>query len=243
MSPTFRHGRGTALLFDDEEVTPYFRETTMTRSVDLAETSAYGTFDKTYVVGMREGRLSVAGMFSGGVDEIDEQLSTLLGQEAAVPLTFGPEGLAVGRRTYHMSCEETNHEVNSPYNDIVATSAEFQSSGGIFGGHSYHALTAETAGGNSTSVDNGASSAFGLSAVLHVPTNTRNGALVGKIQHSTDDAVWVDLITFTSVPSSTTTAEILSVAGTVNRYLRGLWTVAGSTGSVTFHLSAARKNI
>jgi len=238
----FRHGRGTGLLLGDEDVARFFREAGVNRGVDLAETSAFGTFDKTFVVGMREGRFPLAGMFAGDADEITQQLDALLGQETPEPMTYGPEGFAFGRRTYHATIEETTHEVSSPYNDMVAATAEMVSTGGVFPGVSFHdLLVGETANGNSASVDNGASSAFGASAVFHVPTNTRNGATVGKIQHSVDDSVWVDLITFTSVPATTTTAEILSVAGTVNRYLRGLWTIAGATGSVFFHLSAARK--
>ena len=178
--PTFRHGRGTELYFDDEDVAAFFREAGLNRGVDLAETSAFGTFDKTFVVGMREGRLTVAGMFSGGADEVNEQLDALLGQEAAVPVTYAPEGTTFGRRTYHGAVEETTYDISSPYNDMVATSAEMVSTGGAFGGHSYHARTAETANGNSTNIDNGASSAFGATAALHVVTNTRNGALVGK---------------------------------------------------------------
>lgn len=239
--PTFRHGRGTEILLDDEDVAQYFREAGLNRSVDLAETSAFGTFDKTFVVGMREGRLTVAGMFSGGADEINEQLDALLGQEAAVPITYGPEGVAFGRRTYIGSTEEVTYDISSPYNDMVATSAEFVYSGGAFGGFSFHAKTAETANGNSTNIDHGAATAFGAMAALHVPTNTRNGALDVKIQHSVDNSVWVDLITFSTVTASTTAAQVASSTGNVNRHLRALWTIGGSTGSVTFVVSAARK--
>lgn len=240
--PTFRHGRATALLVGAGDVAQYFRTATMSRSVDLAETSTFGTFDKTFVVGMRDGTLSLGGLFDGTANAIDQQLEAVLGVDPPVVVTYGPEGLAFGRRTELMNSEETAYEVSSPYNDVVSTSADFHATGGIFAGNSLHDLTpAETVGGNSASIDNGALTSAGLVATLHVPTNTRNGATVVKVQHSPDNSAWSDLVTFTSVGSTTTTAELLSTTGTVNRYLRALWTIAGSTGSVSFHVSAARK--
>jgi hypothetical protein len=53
---------------------------------------------------------------------------------------------------------------------------------------------------------------------------------VGKIQHSTDDSIWSDLITFTNV-TATPAKERLTVAGTINRYTRFIRTVSGS-GSI-----------
>lgn len=243
--PTFRHGRGTELLLDDERVSPFFREATLSRNVDLAETSTYGTFDKTYVVGMRDARWSLGGLFDGSVDAIDEQLSTILGQEAAVPFTYAPEGLVLGRRVYVSNIEETSHEVSSPLTDMVGTSCELQASSGAHSGVSLHDLTAETATVNGASVNNLASSAFGAVATLHLTTNTRDaGSILVKVQHSTNDSVWTDLITFVSVGFGATSGQLLTFTGTVNQYLRAQWTVtAGATGSYTFAVGCARKNV
>lgn len=243
--PTFRHGRGTYVLVDKYNLTPYFREANRSSGVDLAETSAFGTFDKTFVVGMREGRISMGGMFDGTTNAVDQALATILGQAAAVPVTYAPEGLAIGRRTYVCQAEETTYEVSASISDVVAVSAEVQATGGIHGGFSLHDLTAETANGNGTSVNNGAATTLGAAATLHVSTNTRDaGSILVKVQHSTDNSSWADLISFTSVNFGTTFGEYKEVTGTVNQYLRALWTVtAGSTGSYTFTVSAARKNV
>ena len=241
--PTFRHGRGTAILLDDEDVSIYFREAAINRTVDLAETSTYGTFDKTYVVGMRDATFTLEGLFDGSTDAIDQQLATILGQEAEFAFTYAPEGLAFGRRVYVAAVDEVNYEVSSPLTDMVGTSAEFQASGGAFGGYSLHALTAETGDGNGTSIDNGASSAFGAIAALHLTANDRDaGSISVRVQHSTDNSVWNDLITFASVNFAVTSGQVLSVAGTINRYLRAFWDVTGgTTGGYTFAVSAARK--
>jgi hypothetical protein len=87
------------------------------------------------------------------------------------------------------------------------------------------------------SVDNGASSANGALAHLHV-TGTSAGNWTLKVQDSADDAAWADLITFTG-DGSTLWAESGTVAGTVDRYVRFQATrVAGTT---TFWVTLARQ--
>jgi hypothetical protein len=135
--PTFRHGRAAVLKLDDSggtlrDLSNQLREITFPRTVDLAETSAFGTFDKTYVVGMREGRISASGMFSAGVvTEIDPVLAGILGQEASITFEYGPEGSAAGRVKYTGECFLTNYEIGSPYNDMVSASLELQITGSV----------------------------------------------------------------------------------------------------------------
>lgn len=87
------------------------------------------------------------------------------------------------------------------------------------------------------SVDNGASSANGALAHLHV-TATAAGNWTLKVQDSPDDAAWSDLITFSS-DGSAITAETADVTGTVDQYLRFQATrVAGTT---TFWCTVVRQ--
>jgi hypothetical protein len=96
---------------------------------------------------------------------------------------------------------------------------------------------------NGTNVDNTAPSTNGGVAHLHVTANTRNGATTFKVQHSTDNSTWVDLVTFTSVTAATTGAQRVEVASgtTVQRHLRAQATTAGTTGSITYTVSFARR--
>jgi hypothetical protein len=89
---------------------------------------------------------------------------------------------------------------------------------------------------NGTSVNNLASSAYGLHANLHVIT-TASGNFAFKIQHSTDDAIWADLVSFT-INGSALASEHIAVTGTVNQYLRGVAT--RTAGTVTVVMTAAR---
>jgi hypothetical protein len=86
-----------------------------------------------------------------------------------------------------------------------------------------------------TGVDNTTSSLNGGAGFLSVPVNTRNGTIGVKVQHSADNSTFADLVSFTTVTSTQKTSERVEVASgtTINRYLRVVYTVAGSSGSAT----------
>lgn len=88
------------------------------------------------------------------------------------------------------------------------------------------------------SVDNLASSAAGGVGYLQVSQLAGITGFVGVIEHSTDNAVWVTLITFANVTSAPT-AQRIAVAGTVNRYTRFVGDVTGA-GTVTPFVGFAR---
>lgn len=237
---TFRHGKNTKVLFNQFDLSSYLSEASPNESVETAETTAYGNSAKTYVVGLRDSTLSMSGFFDGSANAVDEIIATALQTNPEV-ITFAPEGLTVGSRVVTMNAIETSYEVSSPVADVVSVSVEAQTTDRIDRGVSLANLGAVSSTGNGTANDNSASSANGAVANLHVTANTRNGSTTFKIQHSADNATWVDLITFSAVSTATKTSERLAVAGTVQRYTRVTYTLAGSTGSITFHANIARR--
>ena len=113
-------------------------------------------------------------------------------------------------------------------------------SGAVEEGVIIEALTAQTASGNSASVDNSASSASGGSGYIQATAKSGTSPTMAvKIQHSADDSSYADLITFTT--ASDLTAERKTVSGTVNRYLRVNRTIGGSSSpSVTYVVGFSR---
>ena len=234
--PTFRHGKNVNVFLDEFDFSTYFNDVSASTSIDTAETSAFGTSAKTYVVGHRDGTVSLGGMFEGTASTgTDEFFDTALGNATKTQVIVAPEGHSNGAGAIVLIADDTSYEVSSAIADIVQASAEFQSSEAVEHGVILSSGAAVTATGNGTSVDNGASTANGGAGFLSVPVNTRNGNITVKIQHSADNSTFADLVTFTVVSSTTTTSERIVVAAgtTVNRYLRVNFTVAGSTGSAT----------
>jgi hypothetical protein len=215
---------------------------TATSSVETAETSTFGSSAKEYITGLEDGTISVSGMFEGTEDEgTDDFFATALGSSSKVKVIVAPEGHANGNRAVMLQADDTSYEVSGAIADVVQASAEFQSSDGIDHGVILSSGSAVSATGSGTGVDNAASSANGGVGFLSVPANTRNGNVTVKIQASADNTTFTDLITFAVVSSATKTSERVEVTGTVARYLRVNYTVAGSTGTATPTVAFSRR--
>lgn len=212
----------------------------------MADVTVYGQEGHSFVAGLETGSLSIDGHLdnvatAGGQDATSD---AALQASAASVITVGENGLVLGNRVFMIEARETNYAVSSPVADKVSFSASWQSEGQVDHGVSLRDLTTVTGAAgteNGTNVDNGASSPGGAAASLHVTSNTRNGTTIVKVQHSVDNSVWVDLITFTTVGTGLTAAQKSSVTGTVNRHLRAQVTRAGTTGSALVAVTAARR--
>jgi hypothetical protein len=234
--PTFRHGKNVNVFLDEYDFSTYFNDVSASTTVDTAEASAFGTSAKEYVVGHRDGTVSLSGMFESTVSVgTDQYFATALGSATKVKLIVAPEGHSNGAGAILLQADDTSYEVSSAIADIVQASAEFQSTDAVEHGKILSSGATVSATGNGTGVDNGASTANGGAGFLSVPVNTRNGTIAVKIQHSADNSTFADLVTFTTVTSTQKTSQRVEVASgtTVNRYLRVNYTVAGSTGSAT----------
>jgi len=114
---------------------------------------------------------------------------------------------------------------------LTKADAKYTVTGDYKRGKIIHGLNAETATSGNTegpSVDNGASSANGATADLHVPALTLGGftSVTVKVRHSTDDITYADLITFSAVTAIG--AQRATVSGTVNRHLAMSWLFNGA---------------
>lgn len=239
----FVHGKGTVVLFNATNMSSYLKEASTSNSVETADVTAFSTTGaKSYIVGLKDGTVSLSGMFDGGVGASDVIFQGALGASTGVVSVFS-DGDAIGKRGLTASIHETSYNLSSPVGDVVSATAELQATGGIDASVSLHALGAETATGNATSHDGTASSANGGVGTVHVTANTRDGSTTIKIQHSADNSTWADLVTFSAVSTTVTTQERVVVASgtTVNRYLRATHTLAGSTGSITYQASFGRR--
>jgi|LakMenE01Jun11ns_1017448.scaffolds.fasta_scaffold9896123_4 hypothetical protein len=240
--PTFAHGKNVNVFVNEYDFSTYFNDVSATTSVETAEVSAFGSNAKEYIVGLLDGTVSLSGMFDGTATGTDVVFSAVLGSTTKQNVIVAPSGHSNGASAIVLEADDTSYEVSGAVADVVQTSAEFQSSDGVEHGKILSSGTAISSTGNGTSVDNALSSANGGVGFLSVPTNTRNGNITVKVQQSADNSTFTDLITFTVVTSTQKTFERVEVAGTVARYLRVNYTVAGSTGTATPVVAFARRN-
>jgi hypothetical protein len=127
---------------------------------------------------------------------------------------------AIGRRCTVAQVIDTSYQITGSISDAVAITAEFQADGtGVSGAHRgvvLAPLAAYSNGQNTTGFDGGAASSNGIVANLHVLS--AGGSTTVKIQHSTDNSSWTDLVTFTT--GAVQFCEHKTTTGTVHRYLR-----------------------
>lgn len=238
------HGKEAAQYSEGVDLSTYLKEVGTSGEKDLADSTGLQTDDRTFVKGMGNGSMSLQGMYSAQADvadplEIADVLSAALTSESATIFTHLPTGDADGSYANCIEGKCSSRPVSSPIGDLVSVNAEISSDVGVERCVVLHAKATESSDDNSTGVDETASSTSGASAYLQVFSVGSSGTLTVKVQHSSDDSVYADLLTFTAQTDGEN-AERLTVASgtTINQYVRVLWTLG--TGTASFWLGWKR---
>lgn len=235
------HGKEAVILLSSYAMTPYLQNVDTSAEIDIPDTTTFGNTNRQRdVVGLIDGKASMSGLWDGAAGAADELFASLVGNATAYPLTIGRNGIAVGAKAEMLSVRQMSYKITSPVDGVCSISVDTAGDGGIQYGVSLHALSAETTDTNSASVDNASGTSTG--GIGHVHLTALSGSstptLNVKVQHSTDNSSWSDLITFTALTA--VGSERKTVSGTVNRYVRSLWTMTGSSLSFTFAVAFAR---
>lgn len=249
--PTFVHGKDTKVYLDEFDLSGYFNSADVSVSNDTAESTAFSASSKTHLLGLNDGTVSLAGMWSADTDGSDEELQAILGAATTPLVTVALSAGTIGNRAVIAKAQALNYAISNPVGDVSAVTADLHASTDAVSNLTHAVSTgvqlttgasvAYSALGALASVDNSATSANGGAAILHVPANTISGGTTAiKVQHSANDSTWADLISFAAVGASAVTSELSAVTGTVNRYLRATASTAGSSGSITFMVTFAR---
>lgn len=255
---TYIHGKSAALLHGAYDISPWITEMASTQTIQPADTSHFGSNSKTYIVGQDDGTGTFSGLYDGtqsltfpngttGINQI--MMNAIAAEEAAAggntatPVTFGMEGISVGAACVLGGAKHTSYKITTVITDVNKIDGDIQFTGGVKGGYFLQSEAPMTTTFTGTALDNGVTpgaTTKGARAHLHVLANANTGNVTAKIQHSTDNSTWVDLQSFTIVPTITLASEWITIAPqTINRYVRTLITLAG-TGSVTAPVAFAR---
>lgn len=237
----FIHGKNVAVFYNGANLSRYFNEASISQDIETAETTAFGDAAKTYITGLKDGTMSMSGMFDGAEGAIDATLSATLGATDADVATVVPAGAAIGNVSFSAAVRDTSYEISSPVSDVVAANLEVQATEGIDRGVLVAAGTTTASAATTSSIDNGSSTNNGGVGYLHVTSNARNGSTVFTVQDSADNVTFADVVTFATVSASATGGERVAITGAVDRYVRASAIPGGSSGSVTYTMAFARK--
>ena len=234
----FLHGKQTKVYLAGYDVSMYFNEISHANSVETAETTTFANSGdaKSYVPGLRDGTVSMSGMFDGDTDAIDDQVTAILSTDTNTHVLYAVTGLAaVNDPVRFAAVRPTSYQVSSPVGDVVSASVDLQADAGVLLGIGLNPTSA-SASGNATSQDQTGSSINGVVYQFHVTANTRSASTVLYVYHSADNTTFAALGAGITVPSTTTGSyQLVIPAGTtINRYVRFQWVISSGTGSLTF---------
>ena len=129
--PTFVHGKNTDFELDDTGGTSRSLANTLTsvsfpQTIETAETTAFGSSNKSYIVGLKDTTISVSGLWDATID------GYLSGTEpASRSFIYGPAGSTSGYVKYTGECIMTGYTQDNPVADVVTYSVDLQVTGAV----------------------------------------------------------------------------------------------------------------
>lgn len=185
---------------------------------------------RSYEPGFKSGSLDASGIFdfdSATLDKIHNVLGEAFENNTDLIVTTSTTTVANGVDAIMLSACETAYDVNAPLGQLIMSEATMRAKEGINFGKWFIAEAVAASTETSASIDNGAATANG--GVLHVQLYNDDASDVDtKIQHSTDDSNWVDLVAVNNLSATHTAGSATVAAGTtVARYLRAVSVITG----------------
>lgn len=236
----FVHGKTSAVYVGGYNLSAYFKSASPKASADVADVTCLGASVKSYIAGVKDGTLSVEGVFDGAADVVDEELAAVFGVAGTEVSAYPGGESAVGTAGYGLSAIHNSYSVDAPVDGVVTVSGEFQSSVALERILSLHPLAAETGTGNGSTHNNSAATTDGGAAYLHITAFNGTDVTI-SINHSTDNFVASDdeLCAFTQATAVGSERVAIAAATTVRQYARVV--IAGTFTSVTFSVGLYRR--
>jgi hypothetical protein len=219
----------------------YARSVSLSSPLDMHDITTLENRAKVFIPGQDTSTFSIAGPLdtdatsNGQYDAVTD----LKASTAATPITYAP--LGTDGAVWLVGAWETSIDTMGGVAGTIDWAMTAQGTGQPdFNGRILSALTAITVDTNGASTDNGAATANGGVAHLHVTafSGLTSDAII--VEHSTNDSTWATLGTFTTVTGVTSQRLEIAAGTTVNRYLRVVDDVTG-TGSCTRLVAFSRR--
>ena len=93
----FVHGKDSKIFFNNNDFGAYFNNVDFTRTADVSETTAFGSDNKTFISGDKDGTVSLTGMFDATADAV---LQPFLGAGTNTDLCIGADGITDGKSIF-----------------------------------------------------------------------------------------------------------------------------------------------
>ena len=237
----FINANETKVLYGANALAAYLRSVTPNATIEMLDVTSLNDSAKAYIPGLRDYTMSIEGLFdtTTGAGSVWDAITTPINNSSVVATSVGTAGFATGNQVWMLPARSITYDVSSSVSDVVGFSMSLGAGQPATIGVSLRDLSAVTATGNGTSVDNSTSTSNGFVAHLHVTSvSGTTPSMTAIIQHSSNGSTWTTLGSFTAITASGT--EIITGTGTVNRYIRASYTISGTNPSFTTQISLGR---
>jgi len=238
------HGKGTRVLVDQKDLSPFLKQTTISASMEASDVTTFGDLWRSHIKGQKDGTFSFDGLFAAAAatpavpsaDDIAEFLSDALGGSTKHVVTVDFDRTSGGRAAM-MRADNTTYDITIPASDVVTIAVDAQASDGYAGGRmlmplTTHGSTEDVNGAtvNTPGTTGAGGTAGGGVAHFHLTTQNSSGSVTLRVQHSTSGSSWATLVSSSAMTGVSGFARS-TVAGTVKEKLRGQ-IVGNSTDTV-----------
>ena len=111
----FVHGKNSVFKLDNSggsltDISTYVNNVDFPETADVAETSTLGSSNKSFVVGLKDATIGLAGLWDATADAI---FGAVVGQTATLSFEYSPEGTASGKVKYTGEAILTKYAISS----------------------------------------------------------------------------------------------------------------------------------
>ena len=129
----FTHGKDSVFKLDNAsgsltDISSFVNNVDFPETAEVSETTTLGADNKTYIAGLKDATISLAGLWDATADAI---FGAVVGQSATLSYEYSPEGTASGKIKYTGEAILTSYSISSPVGDAVGYSADLQVSGAV----------------------------------------------------------------------------------------------------------------
>lgn len=238
------HGRNTAVWSGAYDISNYLNSFKADRNAPELDSTTFQDTARTYVATFQEGGIDLEGFFSIDAtdnDTAEDRFRIALASSTNTVVSVAPEGGSTfGNRVILCDATENNHAISSQTQSLIQSNASFR--GQVDHGVLLAAKAARTSSGNGTGVDNVVATYNGGVGHQHVfAVSGTSPTLDTKIQHSTDNSTFVDLITFTQ--ATAITGERISSSGLSQSQVETATVGGAATASANVIVTVTAANI
>jgi hypothetical protein len=242
----FAHGKGTSVILDAVNLSPYLNQADVQLDVDTADTTVFQAAWKSAIAGQGASKADLQGFY----DPTELTMRNLIGADASLTgglLTISPASIppAIGDRAHLLSIVASSYAESSPVGGVIGLKWSVLGSNAAGMGLVLHPLAEDTNTTTGADRDDGAATSTGWTAHLHVIA-VDAGSWVIKLQDAATLPTYADVSggSFTAKTAAGSQRLVSASGATLRRFVRYVATrTGGSAGDgITFALAYSRNS-